>query len=555
VADGVEAVAQDRGVEPGAAHSSNGYGNGRMADPDAVATAAGSDEQTAEAASDARVATEAQARAFARKTAARQWIFRTSPPRKLARAPGDLPTIREGVRPRAVLARDAYFRRALALADAAAAIGAILAVITAAGAEPKWGILAALPVAVFASKLGGLYDRDEHLLRKTTLDEAPTLFQTATACTLLAWLLDAQITSGGLTKTEVIALWVVLALALLTFRALARRIVLHVTPAERCLVLGDMGAAQRIEEKLTLSHSMKAELVGRVRMTGDPRERGNPAELGPLGDLDYILRTHMIDRVIIAPTGRDNDETLDTIRLVKALGVKVSVLPRLFEVVGSSVEFDDCDGITLLGVRRYGLTKSSFLLKRAFDVIGAAAGLVVLAPLFATIALGIKLTSRGPVFFKQPRIGLAGSEFAMLKFRTMYDGADEDKAALLAMNEAKGLFKISNDPRVTRVGRLLRRCQLDELPQLINVLRGEMSLVGPRPLVAEEDSRIEGLNRRRLDVPPGMTGVWQVLGSSTRIPLQDMVKVDYIYGANWSLWLDIKILVRTLPLVLLRRGV
>jgi exopolysaccharide biosynthesis polyprenyl glycosylphosphotransferase len=320
-------------------------------------------------------------------------------------------------------------------------------------------------------------------------------------------------------------------------------------------VLGDLSAAIRIEEKLELSHSMKAVLLGRVRMTGDPREAGGPPELGPLGDLDYLLRVHMIDRVIIAPSARDNDETLDTIRLVKALGVKVSVLPRLFEVVGSSVEFDDCDGITLLGVRRYGLTKSSLFLKRAFDMLGATAGLALLAPGFAVIAIAIKLTSRGPVFFRQHRIGRAGHEFAMLKFRTMYDGADEDKASLLELNEAKGLFKIANDPRVTSVGRLLRRCQLDELPQLLNVLRGEMSLVGPRPLVAEEDSRIEGLNRRRLDVPPGMTGVWQVLGSSTRIPLKEMVKVDYIYGANWSLWLDIKILVRTVPLVLFRRGV
>jgi exopolysaccharide biosynthesis polyprenyl glycosylphosphotransferase len=509
-----------------------------------------------ELATEPRASAEMEASAFARKAAARQWIFRTGPDRKPPPTPNDARSIREGVRPQAVLTRDALFKRALATADMVAVAISIVAVVLAAGGRPELGVLAALPLVVIASKVGGIYDRDEHVVRKTTLEEAPALVQTATFCTLIAWLFDNQIAVGGLSKPQVLALWVTLGVALLLCRTLARRIVLRLTPAERCLVLGDVSAAQRIQEKFSVSHTMKATLVGRVRMTGDARERGGSAELGPLGDLDYILRTHMIDRVIIAPNARDNDETLDTIRLVKAMGVKVSVLPRLFEVVGSSVEFDDCDGITLLGVRRYGLTKSSFLIKRVFDLTGATAGLLMLAPLFALIAVAIKVTSRGPVFFRQQRIGRAGEQFAMFKFRTMYDGAHQDREALAALNEAQtGLFKISNDPRVTKVGRVLRRCQLDELPQLLNVVRGEMSLVGPRPLVAEEDSRIEGLNRRRLDVLPGMTGVWQVLGSSTRIPLPEMVKVDYIYGANWSLWLDIKILLRTLPLVVFRRGV
>jgi exopolysaccharide biosynthesis polyprenyl glycosylphosphotransferase len=512
-------------------------------------------ERRAELARKVQAAAEEQAQAFARRATTRQWLFRSGPGRKPVVRGDQASGIREGDRPAALVTRDARFRRTLAVADITAATIAIVAVVAAAGETPTWAALAALPLVVLASKVAGLYDRDEHLLRKTTLEEAPALFQTATVCTLLAFMLDKSIAPGGLTKPQLAALWVLLLVALVVCRALARQLVLRVTPPERCIVLGDRQAAQRIEEKLSVSHSMKATLVGRVRMSGDPREPDGPRELGPLGDLDYTLRAHKIDRVIIAPNARDSDETLDTIRLVKALGVKVSVLPRLFEVVGSSVEFDDCDGITLLGVRRYGLTKSSFFLKRVFDTTAAAVGVALLSPLFAVTAVAIKLTSPGPVFFRQQRIGRAGMQFAMLKFRTMYDGADEDKEALLALNEATGLFKIARDPRVTRVGRVLRRCHLDEIPQLLNVLRGEMSLVGPRPLVAEEDSRIEGFNRRRLDVPPGMTGVWQVLGSSTRIPLEEMVKVDYIYGANWSLWQDIKILLRTVPLVLLRRGV
>jgi lipopolysaccharide/colanic/teichoic acid biosynthesis glycosyltransferase len=158
------------------------------------------------------------------------------------------------------------------------------------------------------------------------------------------------------------------------------------------------------------------------------------------------------------------------------------------------------------------------------------------------------------VFFRQPRIGRRGERFWMLKFRSMVVDAEARKASLRARNEAEGgLFKIDEDPRITRVGKLLRRTSLDELPQLLNVLRGDMSLVGPRPLVPDEDALIEGWQRRRLAVKPGMTGLWQIFGSA-RIPMQEMVKIDYIYGANWSLWLDTRILLRTVPYVLRRRG-
>jgi exopolysaccharide biosynthesis polyprenyl glycosylphosphotransferase len=266
-----------------------------------------------------------------------------------------------------------------------------------------------------------------------------------------------------------------------------------------------------------------------------------------------VLALRGIDRVVICPHGDSSSDMLDTVRLVKAFGVKVSIMPRLFEVIGSSVEFDELCGMILLGMRRYDLTKSSAMLKRTLDVVGAATALVLLAPLLVVSAVAIKLTSRGPVLFRQRRMGRGGEPFDMLKLRTMYDGADDHKALLLHRNEADGLFKIAEDPRVTPVGRWLRRLSLDELPQIVNVLRGEMSLVGPRPLVLEDDARIEGWFRRRLDVTPGMTGAWQVLGSA-RVPLKDMVTIDYLYRANWSLWLDVKIILRTIPHVLRRQG-
>jgi lipopolysaccharide/colanic/teichoic acid biosynthesis glycosyltransferase len=171
----------------------------------------------------------------------------------------------------------------------------------------------------------------------------------------------------------------------------------------------------------------------------------------------------------------------------------------------------------------------------------------------AVIAAVIKLTSPGPVLFRQTRVGRDGHTFEMLKYRSMYEGADARKRELLPRNEADGLFKIADDPRITRVGRFLRRTSLDELPQLFNVLRGQMSLVGPRPLVLDEDRRVEGWYRRRLYLTPGMTGDWQVFGAA-RIPLREMVTIDYLYVSNWSLWADIKILLRTIPCVVGRRG-
>jgi lipopolysaccharide/colanic/teichoic acid biosynthesis glycosyltransferase len=189
------------------------------------------------------------------------------------------------------------------------------------------------------------------------------------------------------------------------------------------------------------------------------------------------------------------------------------------------------------------------------DIAGALAGLILLAPLLAACALLIKLTSRGPVLFRQTRIGYGDQPFEMIKFRTMHAGAHALRAELQDLNEAaEGLFKIKDDPRITRVGRFLRCSAIDELPQLWNVLWGEMSLVGPRPLVPDEDCRLAGWQRRRLDLKPGMTGIWQILGGSTRIPLDEMVKLDYLYAANWSLWTDVKTLIRTVPHVLARRN-
>jgi exopolysaccharide biosynthesis polyprenyl glycosylphosphotransferase len=471
----------------------------------------------------------------------------------------ELASFREGEHPRVVLDRDTRFRRALAAADASAVLLAFALVLAVGGHAPAPTACLQIPLTIAVGKIAGLYDRDDNLLSKSTVDELPALFQVATVYALLAWLGAGAFVAGRLDRPEVILLWAALFTSLGLARAAARRVVLRRTPTERCLVLGERQAAELLQSKFESSHLINATVVGYIPLEGRRVHRDPPNSpamplLGSLSDLAGALWEHQIDRVVMdSSTTPFGDRLLDKIRLIKSVGVKVTLLPRMLEVVGWSVALDDVGGMPLLGVRGYGLTKSSRLLKRSLDVAGSLVGLVVLTPLLIGIGFAVKLSSRGPVLFRQRRVGRNGRTFDLLKFRTMYDGADAEKPGLRERNEADGLFKIADDPRITPLGRLLRRSALDELPQLVNVLRGEMSLVGPRPLVVEEDSLIQGWLRRRLDVTPGMTGVWQVLGAA-RIPLQEMVKLDYLYRANWSLWLDLKILIRTVPFVLARRG-
>jgi exopolysaccharide biosynthesis polyprenyl glycosylphosphotransferase len=463
--------------------------------------------------------------------------------------------------PSACLRRDAVFRRALLAADTVAILAAlVLTVVVSSRRVPlhlTWESLAGVPLLLVGAKLLGLYDRDETLLRKTTLDEAPKLFQLATLCTLVAWLGGRLVVAGALDRREALFLWLVLGGLLVLSRATARVIALRLTPAERCLFIGDERSARMVGSKLTGHGGINAQVIAHLDMDQVAPWSTDAFSAPRLAEIRDLARTLDVHRVIIAPGwGADADagETLNLVRTLKAVGVRVSVLPRMLEVVGSSVEFDDLHGVTLMGVRRFDLSRSSAALKRAFDVVGASIGLIAIAPLLIGFAVAIKLDSRGSVFFRQLRVGRHGRRFYMLKFRTMVDGAEQMKDALRDQNEAKeGLFKIAADPRVTRMGRFLRSTALDELPQLLNIVRGEMSLVGPRPLVVEEDERIEGWHRRRLELMPGMTGPWQILGPA-RVPLKEMVALDYLYVANWSLWTDVKILLRTVPHVLGRRG-
>ena len=455
--------------------------------------------------------------------------------------------------------RDTSLRRCLAVADVIAALIAltfVTAVVDAGTVTFKPTVILLAPFIVFSSKALGLYDRDQHIVRKTTIDEVPAVAYLAVLYAMTVWLAESVLFHHFLGRPEVFALVLSSLLLFLAGRLIARMLLRLLTEPERCLILGNGGDAARVTGKLEGSPGVHADVVGRLSLAEVATEDIHVARGDhPKASLPETISDQRIDRVIIAPDGHDDqEEVLHAIRTIKAIGVKVSVLPRLLEVVGSSSTFEDVDGLSLLGVRQYGVSQSSGSLKRAMDIVGSGIGLLILGPLLITLAIAVKLDSRGPVFFRQPRIGRHGGRFQMLKFRSMVPDAEAIKDDLRHQNEVEGgLFKIENDPRITRVGSFLRRTSLDELPQLLNVMGGSMSLVGPRPLVEDEDALIEGWERRRLAVKPGMTGLWQIFGSS-RIPMQEMVKIDYLYGANWSIWLDLKILLKTVPYVLRRRG-
>lgn len=443
--------------------------------------------------------------------------------------------------------RDAMFRRSLALADVIAAAAAlfIAQAVTVGGSYP-FAIYLGIPLVVFVGKVVGLYDRDELVIGKTSLAEAPAIFQLTTLSTLLVVLLSGIGSDDPIDATTALALWALLFFAILAGRKVARQIVMASSTPERCLMLGAPDEAFRVDQKLSAHGSLHAKIVASLPF--EEFELRRPRD----GDFGTYVAERGIDRVIVGQC-ESRKRMLETVRYFKDYELKVSVLPDLLEVVGSSVEFDEIHGTTLLGIRRFGLSRSSAFLKRSLDIAGSILLLVVLAPVLGAIAIAVRLGSPGPVLFRQTRVGHGGTRFTMFKFRTMFDGSDQLRDELAELNQTDGLFKLADDPRVTGAGSILRRSSLDELPQLINVLRGEMSLVGPRPLIIEEDAKVEGYQRRRLHLKPGMTGAWQIMGQA-RVPLEEMVSMDYLYIVNWSLWSDVRILLETLGHVLGRRG-
>jgi exopolysaccharide biosynthesis polyprenyl glycosylphosphotransferase len=276
--------------------------------------------------------------------------------------------------------------------------------------------------------------------------------------------------------------------------------------------------------------------------------------LGGLDELPGILERTATDELILSEGDFDEPLVLEVVEAAHRRGVKVRLAPRTTELLVQQGEYVPGQGVPLFELRPPVLTGAEWAVKRTFDLSVSALLALLGLPVWALLAIAIKLESRGPVLYVDRRVGVGEREFGMLKFRTMVADAAEQQPELEQANEATGaLFKIRDDPRVTRVGRMLRRLSIDELPQVLNVLRGEMSLVGPRPLPLRDYQLLAPWHRKRYLVLPGMTGLWQISGRSS-LGFDDLVRLDFTYLENWSLWLDISIILRTFPAVLSKRG-
>ncbi len=414
-----------------------------------------------------------------------------------------------------------------------------------------------LPGWLLIAKLYGLYDRDEERMDHSTADELVGVLQVVT---LGAWVFVAGAWLTGAVRPDMpklIGFWT-FSIVFMTGGRAVTRAVCRSRPSYRqnTLIVGAGEIGQRIARRFLRHPELGINLLGFV--DADPKERVGAVEavpvLGATEDVLGIAKERDVERVVIAFSNDPPERMLAMIRSLRSLDVQVDVVPRLFEMVGSNAAPHTVCGLPFIGLPPLRLSRSKVVVKRTLDVVVALTSLVFLAPVFALAAVAIKVDSPGSVFFRQVRVGAGARSFEILKFRTMVTDAEVRKHEISHLNEHRlvgdgRMFKVRDDPRVTRVGRFLRRYALDELPQLVNVLRGEMSLVGPRPLILDEDQHVGAWARRRLELRPGMTGLWQVMGRS-EIPFDEMVSLDFLYVTTWSFANDCRLIARTIPIML-----
>jgi exopolysaccharide biosynthesis polyprenyl glycosylphosphotransferase len=362
---------------------------------------------------------------------------------------------------------------------------------------------------------------------------------------------EYDFSTSGLIPTAVVMSALAIGLLRAAYESISLELMRMAGIRRRVVLVGEGEGLARLKRSLAANRGGLAyEFVGAVAREHVPGLRA----LGTHEDLPRVLEEVRPDEVILAEADLDERTVLEIVEQAHRQGIHVRLAPDTTELLVQRGEYVPGQGAPLFELRPPVLTGWDWAVKRAFDIVASTLVLVVGLPLWLLIALAIKLESRGPVLFVDRRVGVREREFPMLKFRTMVAGAAALQPELEEANEASGaLFKMRDDPRVTRVGRLLRRLSLDEMPQIVNVLRGEMSLVGPRPLPLRDYRLLEDWHRARYAVLPGMTGLWQISGRSG-LTFDDLVRLDFTYLENWSIWLDITIIAKTIPAVLMRRG-
>ncbi len=326
----------------------------------------------------------------------------------------------------------------------------------------------------------------------------------------------------------------------------------------RVLIVGAGEIGRMVMRTIVAQPELGYQVVGFI---DDDPEKGNSEigrfkGLGSIDNLRNLLQSeeYNIEEVLITLPWMYHRKIISIMAQCERQNIMARLVPDIFQMSLSRVEIEDLNGIPLIGIREIAFSRWGLVLKRAIDIVASGLGLVVLSPLLGLVALAIKLDSPGPVLFRQVRVGKGGKHFVLYKFRSMREGAEQEQEKLAELNEATGpLFKIRDDPRLTRVGKIIRRMSIDELPQLYNVLRGEMSLVGPRPPVPKEVEAYLEWHKKRLEISPGLTGLWQVSGRSD-LTFDEMVLLDIYYIENWSPALDTIITLRTIPRVLFGDG-
>jgi exopolysaccharide biosynthesis polyprenyl glycosylphosphotransferase len=454
--------------------------------------------------------------------------------------------------------RDYRMRRLLVAADTLALLVGIMSWLLLATpnsrAHALWALLA-IPAWVLLFNAYGLYAAGLRRVGYTTVDDIPAMAHAFLAGSVAMWLYFQVTPVAKLRFTDLLVFDLTAFVLALLFRIAIRNVALRRLGMERVMFVGSGPMTPILVRQMFQQPRHGLEPLAALTQPENDRWPLPLPSVGSLCEVDpaAVLRSYGVDRVIISAEGIEDESLLELVSLCRQMGIKISTLPSLSAMMGSAATIDHLEGITLIGINTPSLARSNRLLKRAMDIAGAAFLLLVTAPVWIFAAIAIKLDSSGPVLFRQQRIGRRGRPFRLTKFRSMVVDAEARRAALLAQSRQDNWLDLEHDPRVTRVGGFLRLSSLDELPQLWNVLRGDMSLVGPRPLIAEEDRNVSGWARGRLDLTPGITGVWQVLGRA-QIPFEQMIMIDYLYVANWSLWTDVKLILQTVPVVLTRRG-